>query len=128
VTWRDVLAALLADPERTARVGAAQGLGDAGRPDASALRRFKLLAGDAEPEVVSALARVDVATQRLLDVIRSGAPSDASRQHERSRRSRPMPRSATKLAKRRDRRVIVAHAHRSKPGECDVAPCAHARR
>lgn len=50
----DVLAELLHDKERTTRAAAAQGLGDAGRPDASALLRYKLLAGDAEPSVLSA--------------------------------------------------------------------------
>jgi hypothetical protein len=50
----DVLAALLGDPQRTARVAAAQGLGDAGRPDATALLRFKLRTGDPEPEVLAA--------------------------------------------------------------------------
>jgi len=50
----DVLAALLCDRERTARIAAAQGLGDAGRPDASALLRFKLLTGDSEPDVLAA--------------------------------------------------------------------------
>ena len=46
----DVLGELLADAERTTRVAAAQGLGDAGRPDASALLRYKVVCGD-EPEV-----------------------------------------------------------------------------
>jgi hypothetical protein len=50
----DVLADLLADPQRVARAGAAQALGDSGRPDASALLRFKLHLGDDEPEVLSA--------------------------------------------------------------------------
>jgi len=50
----DVLATLLADPERTTRLAAAQALGDAGRPDATALLRFKILAGDAEPAVLAA--------------------------------------------------------------------------
>jgi hypothetical protein len=50
----DVLAKLLADPERTARAAAATGLGDAGHVDASALLRFKLLTGDDAPEVLSA--------------------------------------------------------------------------
>ena len=50
----DVLAELLADREPAARVAAARGLGDAGRPDAGALLRFKLLAGDEEPEVLAA--------------------------------------------------------------------------
>src|SRR5262249_41836511 len=50
----DILAELLADRERTARVAAAQGLGDAGRPDASALLRFKVLIDDAEPDVLAA--------------------------------------------------------------------------
>ena len=50
----DVLADLLADPERVTRVAAAQGLGDAGRRDATALLRFKLHTGDPEGEVLSA--------------------------------------------------------------------------
>jgi hypothetical protein len=50
----DVLARLLGDPVRTPRVAAAQGLGDAGRPDASALLRYKIAEGDDEPEVLSA--------------------------------------------------------------------------
>ncbi|HZJ65832.1 MAG TPA: hypothetical protein VFD36_20115 [Kofleriaceae bacterium] len=50
----DVLAALLADRERTTRLAAAQALGDAGRPDATALLRFKVLLGDDEPAVLSA--------------------------------------------------------------------------
>jgi len=51
----DVLAALLADPERNARLAAAQGLGDSGRPDACALLRYKLLMRDEqEPEVIAA--------------------------------------------------------------------------
>lgn len=60
----DVLARLLADPERTARIGAAQGLGGAGRPDAAALVRYKLLVGDDEGEVVSACAESLLALQR----------------------------------------------------------------
>jgi hypothetical protein len=50
----DVLAELLGDRERTARIAAAQALGDAGRPDATALLRFKVLAGDPEPAVLAA--------------------------------------------------------------------------
>jgi hypothetical protein len=50
----DVLADLLADRERAARVAAAEGLGDAGRPDAAALLRYKLRLGDPEPEVLMA--------------------------------------------------------------------------
>jgi hypothetical protein len=50
----DVLADLLADPQRGARLAAAQALGDAGRPDATALLRFKLRAGDEEPAVLAA--------------------------------------------------------------------------
>jgi len=50
----DVLADLLADRERTARVAAAQGLGEAGHPDAAALLRFKIRIGDPEPEVLTA--------------------------------------------------------------------------
>jgi len=50
----DVLADLLGDRERTARIAAAQALGDAGRPDATALLRFKVLAGDPEPAVLAA--------------------------------------------------------------------------
>ena len=51
----DVLARLLADPERTARAAAAQGLGDAGRPDASALLRYKAIIGDADADVHAAV-------------------------------------------------------------------------
>lgn len=50
----DVLADLLADPQRAARAGAAQALGDSGRPDATALLRFKVRTGDSEAEVLSA--------------------------------------------------------------------------
>ena len=50
----DVLSTLLADPERTARVGAAKGLGDSGRVDASALLRYKILVGDDDGEVLTA--------------------------------------------------------------------------
>ncbi len=50
----DVLADLLADKERTARIAAAQGLGDAGHPDAAALLRYKVRLGDPEPEVLTA--------------------------------------------------------------------------
>jgi hypothetical protein len=50
----DVLAVLLTDPQRTTRLAAAQALGDAGRPDATALLRFKILGGDAEPQVLAA--------------------------------------------------------------------------
>jgi len=50
----DVLAKLLADSERATRAAAAQGLGDAGRPDATALLRFKVLIGDSEPAVLAA--------------------------------------------------------------------------
>ncbi|HET9482661.1 MAG TPA: hypothetical protein VFO79_01785 [Xanthomonadales bacterium] len=50
----DVLAMLLADEWRNARLAAAQGLGDAGRIDATALLRYKLIAGDDdEPEVLA---------------------------------------------------------------------------
>ncbi len=37
-----------------ARIAAAQGLGDAGRPDAAALLRYKVRVGDPEPEVITA--------------------------------------------------------------------------
>ena len=50
----DVLADLLADPQRAARAAAAQALGDTGRPDAAALLRYKVRIGDPEPEVISA--------------------------------------------------------------------------
>jgi len=50
----DVLAELLGDGERTTRIAAAQALGDAGRPDATALLRFKVRAGDPEPAVLAA--------------------------------------------------------------------------
>ena len=50
----DALAGLLHDAERATRAAAAQAIGDTGRPDATALLRFKLLAGDAEPAVLAA--------------------------------------------------------------------------
>lgn len=50
----DVAAELLADPERATRIAAATALGDAGRPDASALLRYKILAGDPDAEVLAA--------------------------------------------------------------------------
>lgn len=50
----EVLAELLADPERTARAAAAQALGDSGRADAAALLRYKALIGDDEPAVLAA--------------------------------------------------------------------------
>jgi hypothetical protein len=50
----DVLAELMADGERITREAAARGLGDAGRPDASALLRYVVLANEAEPEVLAA--------------------------------------------------------------------------
>jgi hypothetical protein len=50
----EVLVQLLADPERAARAGAAQGLGDSGRPDAIPLLRYKALIGDEEPAVLAA--------------------------------------------------------------------------
>lgn len=50
----DVLARLLADPERATRAAAAQGFGDAGRPDGAAVLRYKLHADDeGEPEVLA---------------------------------------------------------------------------
>jgi len=49
-----VLVELLNDRERQARSAAAKGLGDAGRPDASALLRYKMLVGDNEPDVIAA--------------------------------------------------------------------------
>jgi hypothetical protein len=52
----DVLATLLADPEHRTRTGAARGLGDSGRLEATALLRFKLLIGDDEPDVLTACA------------------------------------------------------------------------
>jgi hypothetical protein len=50
----DVLAGLLADPEPTARIGAARGLAAAGHTGVTALLRFKLLVGDEAPEVLGA--------------------------------------------------------------------------
>ena len=62
----DVLADLLVDPFRTARVAAAQAIGDAGRADGSALLRLKLHVGDTEPEVLSACV------ESLLSLSRDG--------------------------------------------------------
>jgi hypothetical protein len=63
----DVLADLLADRERTVRVAAAQGLGEAGHPDAAALLRYKIRIGDPEPEVLTACV------ESLLQLAREGA-------------------------------------------------------
>ena len=60
----DVLAGLLADPDRSARIAAAQGLGDAGRCDASALLRYKTLAGDR-------------ANAKLVEIVRTSERADA---------------------------------------------------
>jgi hypothetical protein len=60
----DVLADLLADPEPVARIAAAQGLGDSGRPDASALLRFKLHIGDVHGEVIAGCCESLLAIQR----------------------------------------------------------------
>jgi HEAT repeat protein len=49
----EVIAELLADKERAARAGAAQALGDSGRPDAVPLLRYKALLGDDEPVVLA---------------------------------------------------------------------------
>jgi hypothetical protein len=67
----DVLADLLADPERTARVAAAQGLGDAGHPDAAALLRYKIRTGDPEPEVLTACVEslLHLAPERAHDLL-----------------------------------------------------------
>ena len=46
------------------RRGAAQALGDAGRPDATALLRFKVLLGDSEPAVLSACLEAMFALSR----------------------------------------------------------------
>jgi hypothetical protein len=64
----DVLADLLADRERTARIAAAQGLGDAGHPDAAALLRYKVRLGDPDPEVLTACV------ESLLQLARDRAP------------------------------------------------------
>ena len=45
----NVLATLLADPERAARIGATVALGNSGRPEAIGLLRFKAEIGDDEP-------------------------------------------------------------------------------
>jgi len=69
----DVLADLLADPEPAARIAAAQGLGDSGRPDAAALLRFKLRIGDAHGEIIAGCCESLLALQRdaALDVVTS---------------------------------------------------------
>ncbi len=49
----DDLVVLLLDDERVGRVGAARALGDSGRHEAVPLLRYKILAGDPEPEVLT---------------------------------------------------------------------------
>lgn len=60
----DVIADLLADPLTPVRVAAAQALGDAGRPDGSALLRYKLRIGDPDGEVIGAAAGALLHLQR----------------------------------------------------------------
>lgn len=48
-----VLAELLADRQRSARAAAARALGNAGRADAAALLRYKVLVGDEDAEVLT---------------------------------------------------------------------------
>lgn len=50
-----IIADLLADPERAARLGAARALGDSARIEAIALLRFKARIGDDEPEIAAAV-------------------------------------------------------------------------
>jgi hypothetical protein len=78
----DVLAALLADPERVTRLAAAQGLGHSGRRDATALLRYKLLADrEEEPEVLSACceALIALAPQESLAFLASLLPAHDER-------------------------------------------------
>ena len=51
----EVIAELLADRERAARLGAARALGDSGRLEAIPLLRFKARLGDPEPEITAAV-------------------------------------------------------------------------
>jgi hypothetical protein len=61
----DVIAELLADPERTTRVGAAQALRDSGHRDAGPLLRYKLLAvRNEEVEVLAACCESLLALSR----------------------------------------------------------------
>lgn len=63
----DVLAELLADDHKTARIAAAQALGNLGRADFTAVLRFKLLAEPDEPEVES------VCFESLLSIAREAS-------------------------------------------------------
>ena len=82
----DVLAALLADPERNARLAAAQGFGNSGRTDTTAVLRYKLLLEEEpEPEVVAqcfeslfALARDESAAFASEMLEREGALAEAA--------------------------------------------------
>ena len=82
----DVLAALLADNERNARLAAAQGFGNAGRTDATAVLRYALLLdNEGEPEVIAqcfdslfALAREASAEFAIAMLARDGAIAEAA--------------------------------------------------
>ncbi|MBA3499113.1 MAG: hypothetical protein M4D80_39030 [Myxococcota bacterium] len=82
----DVLATLLADEERNARLAAAQGFGNSGRTDTTALLRYKLLLeNEDEPEVLAqcfeslfALAREETAEFAVAMLERDGAIAEAA--------------------------------------------------
>jgi hypothetical protein len=76
----DVLARLLADPEPVARIAAAQGLG-VSRRDGSALLRYKVLVGDAEPDVVAAVleALLALTGEAALDFVAALLPPHDAR-------------------------------------------------
>lgn len=82
----DVLAALLVDEERNARLAAAQGFGNSGRTEMTALLRYKLLLDDEDdPEVIAqcfdslfALARDESAEFALAMLERDGAIAEAA--------------------------------------------------
>jgi hypothetical protein len=91
----DVLAALLADPERNARIAAAQGFADSGRTDTTSVLRYKLLLDTNEDPAVQAAC-----FDALFALARIRAPRSRSRSSTATRSPRPRrSRSAARVSR-----------------------------